>query len=619
MSRMAGRNLFLPASDSPEEPDGLLLPLEEDRAPPVGPDPLRPGDPEPRQPGSSDFAPPPASAGERLVRLAYRLGVPGTALARPFGRPAKLRLLATVESPLPGNRVAGMGLRAGYFLVYGIKAPVAQMDFASAAHLTPPFERVVHGFTWLRDLAACAPAPQCAANAERVLAGWLNANPHPGSGPAWKVGHVGHRLLGWLVHAPLILSTGDRAARARTMEAIEETARWLDRAAGKADDRLDALAAWVAITAAGVLLPDGKPRRLHGEAGLAQALRDLVGPDGGVLSRSPLAQIEAIELLVELAACYRALRRRPPGEIGAALQVLVPPLLGVTHADGGIANWQGAPAVAAERVAALIAASGVRARPLGDAPHWGYQREAAGATVLLVDAAPPPVSRHALCGCASTLAFELSHGPQRLVVSCGGAATCGGQLPARIEQGLRATAAHSALVLGDANSTAVQVGGKLGSGVGEVEVDRRRTEFPEGGAASVIEASHNGYAARYGLIHRRTLTLADDGLALAGEDRLDPAGRKARRGMVPFALRFHLGPGVDAVLEQEACTARLDLPDGSAWRFVLEGATPELDESLWVDDDGQPHATLQLVAQGMVSRAGECFAWRFEQISEGME
>ena len=105
-----------------------------------------------------------------------------------------------------------------------------------------------------------------------MLAAWLEANAQPGSGSrnkgaAWKVGHAGYRLLGWLVHAPLLLSGTDKALRTRTLAATAATARWLDRNVVRAEDKLDALAGWCAITGAGLLLPDGKPRRLFGEAG----------------------------------------------------------------------------------------------------------------------------------------------------------------------------------------------------------------------------------------------------------------------------------------------------------------------------------------------------------------
>ncbi len=565
----------------------------------------------------SDFNPPAIGAGEKLLRLAYRLGVPGSALSAPFRKPARPRLLATVDSPLEGDRVAGVALRAGHFLVHGVKVPIAQMDMAPSARLTPPFERVVHGFSWLKDLAASAPREQCSATAERVLLAWLDANHQPGArrgtGAAWNVGHAAHRLLNWFVQAPLLLSGPDKALRARVLAATAETARWLDRNVHRADDRLAQVAGWSAITAAGLLLPDGKPRRLFGEAGLIRALGELVGDDGGILSRSPLGQMEAIALLVELSACYRATRRDPPQALDAMLSLLVPPLLGLTHGDGGLGSWQGAGAIPAERVAALVEASGVRTRPLRDVRQWGYQRVSAGKSVLILDAAPPPLARHARSGCASTLAFEFSAGPQRLIVNCGGAALAGGQVPVRIEQGLRASAAHSTLVLDDANSTAVLIAGKLGSGVGEVEIDRRAMEL-EGGGATRIEASHDGYAARYGLVHRRILILRDDGSELRGEDLLVPVGRKGKRGKVGFAIRFHIGPGIELGLSANGKGAGLALPDGSYWQFVAGDGEVLIEESLWVDGAGKPYPIQQLVVQGMVSRGGGSFSWLLKKM-----
>lgn len=568
----------------------------------------------------SDFSPPSAGPVERLMRLAYRVGVPGSTLLSPFRKPARPRIVATVEAPPLGDRAAGMALRAGHFLINGVKAPIAQMDFAPAqGRLTPPFERVVHGFVWLRDLAACGPREQGAATAERICQAWLTANPEPRKkGDAWKVEHVGMRVLSWLVHAPMLISGEDTEWRTRFLSALEANARFLDHNVPHENDRLGEIAGWAGVTAAGLLMSGGKPRRLFGEAGLLKALGDLVAEDGGVLSRSPLAQMDAIALLVDLKACYDAADIEMPEALDIMRELLVPPLLALRHGDGGLGSWQGAGATNADQVAALVDASGIRTRPLRDIRDWGFQRMTGGKTIVQFDAAPPPRARYARFGCASTLAFEMSHGPHRLIVNCGGAGLAGGQVPTRIEQGLRATAAHSALVLDDVNSTSVLIKGKLGKGVELVEVDRRMV-MQKGGQATRVEASHDGYSARFGLTHRRILMLSHEGDELRGEDILLPSVKRAKRGMISYAIRFHLGLHIEVRVAEDKRGASLVLPDGSLWQFRMAGddtgAKVALEESMWVDGLGKPHPIEQLLVQGMASRGGERFSWLIKKMN----
>ncbi|EAQ28613.1 hypothetical protein NAP1_13478 [Erythrobacter sp. NAP1] len=572
----------------------------------------------------TDVIAPRTKPGEALIRFAYRLGVPGHALAAPFRRPAPVRILATVQSPVAGDRAAGIALRAGHFLVHGVKQPIHSVEFDAAARLSPGLERTVHSFSWLDDLAASAPREDCIAVAERITSLWLDANPSPAKGPPWDVEHTGLRLLAWLVHAPLVLAGQDGALKPRLLTAIEETANWLDRKTVRHGAGLGQVAGWAAVTAAGLLLPEGRPRRLYGEAALIKSLGELVAEDGGVLARCPLAQMEAIRILTHLIACYEAVEVDAPDAIWVMRELLVPPLLALRHEDGALGSWQGQMAISADRVASLIASTGIRTRPLNEPQHWGYQRLRGGKTTVQFDAGPPPRARHTRVGCASTLAFELSDGPSRLIVNCGGAAIAGGLVPARIGQGLRATAAHSTLVLDDANSTAVLLHGKLGRGAETVEVERRVVKRASGNGnaeAIRVEASHDGYAARFGLTHSRILTLRSDGTELGGEDILLPVSRKGKRGKIGFAIRFHLGRGVDARITQDTRGASLLTPDGKLWQFRLRGEAAReseiklsLEDSLWVDGEGRPHATEQLVIEGLTSRGGGQFSWLLKKM-----
>lgn len=578
-----------------------------------------PAPPRPEEPSRalalSDVIAVKAGPGEALIRLAYRIGIPGHAIAAPFRRPQAPRVMATVESPNRGDRAAGTALRAGHFLIHGVRLPIASFDFSLPAHHAPGVERVVHSFAWLADLAASAPRADGAAVAERIATQWLHAHGVPGKGSAWETELTGLRLVAWLVHAPLMLGGNDKALKSRLLAAIGATAGWLDKRAPKEPAGLGQVAAWAGVVAAGLLLPHGRPRRLFGEAGLVRALGDMVGEDGGVLSRCPAAQLDAVRLLTDLLACYEAVKVTPPPALAVMRELLVPPLLGLRHGDGSLGSWQGQGATPADRVNAVIEASGVRTRPLAQAGGWGYQRIKAGETLVQFDTAPPPRAKHARMGCASTLAFELSDGPQRIIVNCGGAALAGGQVPARIGQGLRATAAFSTLVLDNANSTAVLLHGKLGKGVETVEFDRR-TVPGRAREATRIEAAHDGYASRFGLTHRRILTLSGDGTELAGEDILVPTAKNGKRGKIGFAIRFHLGRGVEVQLSGDKRGASLLLPDGRLWQFRLGGdragadaITLSAEDSLWVDGEGRPHATEQLVIEGLALRSGGQFSW----------
>src|SRR3954453_834959 len=137
-----------------------------------------------------------------------------------------------------------------------------------------------------------------------------------------------------------------------------------------------------------------------------------------------------------------------------------------------MSSWQEGNPGEASRLTALVEGCGYRARPLRQARGWGYQRLSALGTIVVLDAAPPPAQKIAAQGSASTLAFEMSDGGQRLVVNCGGPGPLPSELSRDLLDGLRTTAAHSTLVRAEPNSPNIQSDGALGKGVEDITIDR---------------------------------------------------------------------------------------------------------------------------------------------------
>jgi uncharacterized heparinase superfamily protein len=534
----------------------------------------------------------------RLHRLAW--GTPLHEL-RLRGR-YPLKLLAVPEDPIPGDPRIGAALIEGRIVHHGGTLDIATLDFTDLT-VSPSLADYLQSFAWLRDLAAVPDQPGAPLVAVVIMNKWLAAHADAVTEPAWRADLWGRRLLFWLAYAPLILSSNDLVYRSAVLNTLARGARHLDRGADKAPPGPARIAGWAGVIAAGLLIPGGEARLARGEAGIARALVVSLYADGGLANRSPVAQLDVVELLAQLRAAYYARRRDPAPAILDALATAVPALLGVTLGDGGLSSWQGGAPLGANRVAAAVQASGMRTRPLRQARDWGYQRLVAGQTTLVLDAAPPPMARLAGGGCASTLAFEMSDGANRLIVNCGGGRGAAA-LPAELTEALRTTAAHSTLILHDTNSTAIHEDGSLGRGVVEVELDRQELD-----SGSRLEVSHDGYVRRHGFVHRRQLLLSADGRQLSGEDVLEPSVRKRGNADIDFALRFHLAPGVEVSNTADGHGALLRITDGALWQFRARGGTLAIEDSIWIDRGGQPRATLQLVVTGISPATGTTVSW----------
>ncbi len=540
---------------------------------------------------------------ERLQRLTWRTPIHTMRLR---GR-HPLKLIAVADDPFLGDVARGNALLDGVVMFRGEERSIPALDFARG-NTSKAFADHLHSFAWLRDLSTVTTRINGAPIAEAITRMWLDVHAEKVSDPAWRADLWGRRILFWTAHAPLLLSSSDLVYRSRVLHALARGARHLDRAADRVQIGCPRIAAWCGVLVAGLMIPGGDPRRAFGEAGLKRALDASMFEDGGIVGRSPAGLLDAVMLLTMLCEAYAARRQEPPGFVQSALNRMVTALLGVCHGDKGLSSWQGCAPIPGETVAQAIEATGVRTRALKQAREWGYQRLAAGGTVLIMDAAPPPLARLIEGGCASTLAFELSDGANRIVVNCGGARMTNASVPAQLNEGLRTTAAHSTLVVADSNSTAILPDGTLGRGVGEVELSRHESE-----QSSRIEASHDGYVRRFGFLHRRQVALASDGRDIRGEDMLLPADRRRKKGTTPFAIRFHLAPQIETSPTADGLAAILRTPSGALWQFRCRGGAFAIEDSVWIDGQGKPVPSEQLVVTGESPPGGTNVSWVFHR------
>jgi uncharacterized heparinase superfamily protein len=433
-----------PLTSAPADP-----PLDlGDEAPPID-DTIEPGKRLIRLPADKGL-----SLGDRIAnhitRLTWRTPLHALRLKGRF----PLKLLGVPVDPVPGDTRAGTAIRAGHFLHRGLKLSLGDLDFA-ALEVAPTFADYLHSFAWLRDLSSTGSRADGAPIAEAVVRHWLGTHGETVSEPAWKADNSAWRILFWAAHAPLILSSSDLVYRSAVLNHLARAARHLDRVADKTRPGTGQMVAWVGIVAASLLMPGGEPRQVFGEAGLRKVLETSFYADGGNhLALAAGAARRGHGAALDAGQNVYGVRRMEAAELDcqeADSRARSRRLLGLLHmATARMGSWQGS---ACDRSRALMSLRNRRrvrrAHPAAasQARDWGYQRLAAGQTVVLVaDAAPPPVARVAPKPAAPRrLAFEVSDGPvrHRRQLRRRGADRGDRSMPS-LAQALRTTAAHSA-------------------------------------------------------------------------------------------------------------------------------------------------------------------------------
>ena len=533
----------------------------------------------------------------------------GSLVSRLFGQGRQpLRLVAVPRDHVAGDRARGDALLSGRLVLGSDSISITDVDF-SGLGAGDPMARALQGFSWLRDLAASASRDKGARLAEAVAGRWLIAH-GARVDEAWAPELWGERILFWTAYAPYILSSRDAGYRSALLNTLARGARHLDTNAAKAEVGLPRITAWAGALVAALTLQGGMSRLSRSESGLMRALAGAQFEDGGLMSRSPQEQMLLVDRLALVRAAYFAAKQDVPDALENAAAAALAALHGVTMGDGGLSSWQGGNPGDPATLAALVEGCGLRARPLRAARGWGYHRLSALGTIIVVDAAPPPSARLAHRGCASTLALEMSDGAQRIVVNCGGPGPVPTEMSEELIQALRTTAAHSTLVLDDTNSTAILPDGSLGKGVADLVIERS-----EDNDCSRLEAAHDGYVKGFGLVHQRRLSLGNDGKEIRGEDRLIAKGRRKIREAAPYAIRFHLAPGVEATVTADGMGAILRSSGAPPWNFRCRGAMLQVEESLFIDGRKQLQPTVQLVVVGEVSGVGGEIAWQFRRSS----
>lgn len=545
----------------------------------------------------------------RRARLLNRLQARLAARARPA-----TGFISNPEPKMIGHYARGRQLLAGNFLFSGhlLEAPgVSIWDAAERVDTSADF---AHGFAWLDDLAAVGDN-RARVTAQLWLQEWIIRYGN-GRSDGWTPDITGRRLIRWIAHGFFLLRGAKSDAshayfQSAAQQAIFLSHRWSAARAGL--PRFEALAGMIY---AGLSL-QGMERRV--DPAIAVLTRDCklqIALDGSIPSRNPEELLQILTLLTWVETALRDANREVPETLKSAMNRIAPTLRALRHSDGGLARFHGGGRGLDGWLDQALAAVGTFEQPT-QALHMGYGRLSAGRTSVILDVDVPPGGSATADAHASTLAMEITSGRRPLIVNCGSGASFGPEW----RRAGRATPSHSALTLAGLSSSRIKVNKK---GV-ECLDDRPQvvqSEFSVLADGTRLATAHDGYRATHGLTHVRTIDLTSDGRAVVGEDLLtileasdellfDRALDREKLQGIPWSVRFHLHPEVEAVIDLGGGAVSLTQKSGEIWVFRQDGAKEmRLEPSVYLETGRlRPRATQQVVLSGSALNYATRIRW----------
>ena len=476
---------------------------------------------------------------------------------------------------------------------------------APGAHLwdiTPPdpaFGAEAQGFTWLDDLAALG-SPAARALAQNWTWGWIERF-SGGQGPGWTPDLTGRRIIRWIHHAIFLLQGRDKAHSDAYYLALSRQSAFLSRRWKAAAPGLPRFEALTGLLYAGLSLSGKGSLVGPAVAALALECRAEIDAEGGLPTRNPDELLEVLTLLTWAVRALIEADRAIPEPLAAAIDRIAPALRTLRHADGGLARFHGGGKGLEGRLDQALAAAGSGRPPGHVAVAMGFVRLSGGRSSVIVDAADPPKGAARATGHASTTAFELTSGRRPLIVSCGSGLPFGPDW----QLAGRATQSHSALCITGFSSSRFGRRAEAGLLDDAARLTALRQAQGEGG---LVYLAHDGWSLTHGLTASRELHLSIDGRRLGGTDALTALSAAERKRFalvldrtrldgVPFTIRFHLHPDVDATLDMGGHAVSMQLRSGEIWVFRHGGvAKLALEPSVYLEKGRlKPRATSQIV------------------------
>lgn len=226
-------------------------------------------------------------------------------------------------------------------------------------------------------------------------------------------------------------------------------------------------------------------------------------------------------------------------------------------------------------------------------------------TSLIMDIGSTPDRKFSSNYQAGTLSFEILSNGKKLICNSGYFQNYNKQL----NELSKSTAVHSTLILDDRSSCKFNKVNNEGSQIYQgLKILKKNIVFEKN--YWKINAAHDGYLKKYGIIHEREIEFYPEQMKFVGNDKLIS---KKKIKNLKFDIRFHLMPNVKVMKTQDNKSILIDL-DGEGWKFNSENNKMDIDNGLYFGKKNSFIDNQNIFISGMTNNENQTIKWEIAKL-----
>ena len=220
---------------------------------------------------------------------------------------------------------------------------------------------------------------------------------------------------------------------------------------------------------------------------------------------------------------------------------------------------------------------------------------------LAMDVGPSPDKKFSSDYQAGSLSFEIISGGKKLICNSGYFQNFKHQL----NQISKSSATHSTLILDDRSSCKFT---KKFKTFESLRIVKKNIVFEKN--YWKVNAAHDGYLKRYGIIHDREIEFYPEQMKFIGHDKL--ISKNDIRNL-KFEIRFHLEPNIKVMKTLDGKSILIDL-DGEGWKFNSHHNTIDIDNGLYFGKKNYFIDNKNIFISGMTNDDNQTIKWEISKL-----